>query len=212
MAPGDPVDGIGIVRYPDAVSGQLLAKSYRSRTGDRRGFVECSDPFGQLLGPIDRRFPDPLPIRAVERGEDLAAPAIEHGQRSPVPFRCYVTKRNRRSARLADAGGERIQRADAARWQPEAEGEPAGGRDPHPQAGEGARPETDRDQADPLPAARCGGGALDLLEQAGRMEGPPLRGEPQLRFVEDLAVAPAAGDGVDRRGVEADDVQNGATR
>jgi hypothetical protein len=44
------------------------------------------------------------------------------------------------------------------------------------------------------------------------MEGPLLWGEPQLRLVEDLAVAPAAGDGVDRRGVEADDVQSGATR
>jgi hypothetical protein len=30
--------------------------------------------------------------------------------------------------------------------------------------------------------------------------------------VQDLAVAPGAGDGVDRRGVEADDVQGFATR
>jgi hypothetical protein len=41
--------------------------------------------------------------------------------------------------------------------------------------------------------------------------GPPLRGEPQLRLVKDLAVAPGAGDGVDRRGVEADDDQGFAT-
>lgn len=39
------------------------------------------------------------------------------------------------------------------------------------------------------------------------MPGPPLRGEPQLRLVQDLAVAPGAGDGVDRRGIEADDDQ-----
>jgi hypothetical protein len=43
------------------------------------------------------------------------------------------------------------------------------------------------------------------------MEGPPARGEPQLRLVQDLAVAPGAGDGVNRRGVEADDDQGRAT-
>lgn len=39
------------------------------------------------------------------------------------------------------------------------------------------------------------------------MEGPPPRGQPQLRLVQDLAVAPSTGDGVNRRGVEADDDQ-----
>jgi hypothetical protein len=41
--------------------------------------------------------------------------------------------------------------------------------------------------------------------------GPPLRGEPQLRLVQYLAVAPGAGDGVNRRGVKADDDQGIAT-
>jgi hypothetical protein len=194
------VDGIGIVRYPDAISGQLLAKAYRSRTGDRRGFVECSDPLGQILRAVDGWLPDPLPGRRVKRGKDLAAPAVE--DRQPLPLR----------PDLADPDGKRVEGADPTRRQAEAERQPAGGRDPHPQAGERPRPEADGDQVDALPAARRRGRPLDLLEQAGRMEGPPLRGEPQLRLVEDLAVAPAAGDGVDRRGVEADDVQSGATR
>lgn len=43
------------------------------------------------------------------------------------------------------------------------------------------------------------------------MPGPAVRGEPQLRLVQDLAVAPGAGNGVDGRGIEADDDQRRAT-
>lgn len=200
MARGDPVDGIGVVRYPDAVSGQLVTKSYRPRTGDRRSFPQRGDPLGQLLGPVDGRLPDPRSVIRVERGEDLAPPAVEDGE--PLAG----------STGLGYARRQGVEGADAARRQAEAEAEPAGGRNPDPQAGEGAGPEPDRDQVDGLPAARRGGGALDLLQQPGRVQGPPLRGEPQLRLVQNLAVAPGAGDGVDRRGVEADDVQDGATR
>jgi hypothetical protein len=200
VARGDPVDGIGIVRYPDAVSGQLLPKSYRPRTGHRRGFPQRRDPLRQLLGPVDRRLPEPRPVGRVERGEDLTPPAVEN--REPLAGR----------AGLADPRRQGIEGADAERRQAEAEAQPAGGRDPDPQAGEGTGAEPDRDQVDLAPAARRGGGALDLLQQPGRVQGPPRRGEPQLRLVQNLAVAPGAGDGVDRRGVEADDVQDGATR
>lgn len=212
MARGDPVNGIGVVRYPDAVSGQLVTESYRPRTGDRGGFPQRGDPLGQLLGPEDGRLPEPRPVRVVERGEDLAPPAVENGKRSSVPFRCPTLIRNRRIVHFEDARREGVQGADPARRQAEADGEAAGGRDPHPQAGEGAGAQPDRDQVNRLPAAGGRGGALDLLQQPGRVEGPPLRGEPQLRLVQDLAVAPGAGDGVDRRGVEADDVQERATR
>jgi hypothetical protein len=37
------------------------------------------------------------------------------------------------------------------------------------------------------------------------VQGPSLGGKPKPRLVQDLPVAPGAGDGVDRRGVEADD-------
>jgi hypothetical protein len=193
------VDGIGVVRYPDAAAGQLVTKAYRPRTGDRRGSLHLSHPRRQLFRPVDGRLPEPLPLRRVEGGEDLATPAVEHGQ--PLLL----------GRGLADPGGEGVERADAPRRQAEADAEPARGRDPDPQAGEGAGPEADREQVNRLPAARRRGRALDLLEQAGRVPGPPLRGEPQLRLVQYLAVAPGTGDGVYRRGVEADDDQGFAT-
>jgi len=196
---GDPVDGIGIVRYPDAVSGQLLPESYRPRAGDHRGFVQRRNPLGQLLGPVDGGLPGPRPVGAVERGEDLAAPAVQH--REPRPL----------GTDLADPGGEGVERADAARREAEADAEPAGAGDPDPQAGEGAGAEPDREQVDLLPAAGRRSRPLDLLQQPGRVQRPPLGGQPQLRLVQDLAVAPGAGDGVDRRGVEADDYQGCAT-
>lgn len=198
MPGGNPVDGIGIVRYLDAASGQLLTESYRSGTGDRWGPCERSDAPDQLLGPEHGRLPDPHTVRVVERREDLAAPAVQH--RQPLA-----------GGGLADPRGQRVERADAPRWQAEADAEAASGRNPHPQAGEGAGAEPDRDQVDRVPAARRRGRPLDLRQQAGRMQGPPLRGQSQLRLVQDLAVAPGAGDGVNRRGVEADDVQGVAT-
>lgn len=200
MPRGDPVDGIGIVRYLDAVSGQLLAKSYRPRTGDRRSLVQRHDPLRQLLGPVDGRLPEPGAVLSIESGEDLPPPAVEDGESRVL------------RPGLADPRRQGIEGADAARRQPEADAEPAGGRDPDPQAGEGAGTEPDGDQVDLAPAPRRGGGALDLLQQPGRVQGPPRGGETQLRLVKNLAVAPGAGDGVDRRGVEADDVQDGATR
>ena len=200
MARGDAVDGVGVVRYADAVSGKLLSKSYRPRTGHSRGCVELGDPLGQIRGPVDRRLPDPLPVIGVERGEDLTPPAVEDGE--PLALR----------PGLGDARRQGVERADAAGRQAEAEREAAGGRDPDPQAGEGPRAEADREQVDRLPAAGGVNAALDLLEQPRRMQGPPLRGDPELRFVDDLAVAPGAGDGVNRRGVEADDDQGSATR
>jgi len=193
------VDGIGIVRYADTVSSQLLAKAYRSGTGDCRGFHQLGDALGQILGPVDGGLPESLPVRRVESGEDLAAPAVEHSQRRGT-FR-----------RLPDAPRQGIERADAPRRQPEADAEAVRGRDPDPDPGEGAGAEPDPEQVDRPPAAGGGRGLLDLRQQPGRVQGPPLWGEPKLRLVQDLAVAPGAGDGVDRRGIEADDDQRRAT-
>jgi hypothetical protein len=199
MVRGNSVDGVGFVRYLDAASGQLLTESYRSGTGDRWGLWECSNLLGQLLGPKHGRLPNPCAGAVVERSEDLAAPAVQHCQ--PLAG----------GAGLADPRRQRVERADAAQRQTEADAEAAGGRDPHPQAGEGAGAEPDREQVDRIPAALRRSRPLDLLQQAGRVQGPPLRGQTQLRLVQDLTVAPGAGDGVDRCGVEADDVQGVAT-
>jgi hypothetical protein len=189
------VDGIGIVRDADTVASQLFAESYRPGTGHRRDFAEGGDALRQLLGPVDRRLPEPLALSAVEGGEDLAPPAVEHGEGRATALR------------LLDAPAQRVERADAAQRQAEADAEAAGGRDPDPDPGEGAGAEADRDQVDRLPATRRGDRPLDLLQELGRMPRPSLRREAELRLVERLAVAPGAGDGVYRRGIEPDDEQ-----
>lgn len=112
---------------------------------------------------------------------------------------------------LEDPRGQGVERADAPRRQAEADAEAAGAGDADTQAGEGARAEADGEQVDALPAAGRDGRPLDLLQQPGRVQRPSGGGKPQLRLVQDLSVAPGAGDGVDRRGVEADDYQGFAT-
>ncbi|MDX6603733.1 MAG: hypothetical protein QOF23_242, partial [Solirubrobacterales bacterium] len=60
MPRGEPVHGIGIVRYPDTVSSQLVSKSYRPGAGDRRRRLQLTDALGELLRPADQRLPDSL--------------------------------------------------------------------------------------------------------------------------------------------------------
>jgi len=196
---GDPVDGIRVVGDADTVAGQLVTESYRPRTGHRRRRPQLVEALGQLLGPADERLPEPLSGPRVQRREDLAAEAVEN--RQPLPLRPGLG---------ADPAGERVEGADAGRRQPGRRRQPARGRDPDPQPGERAGPESDRDQVDRLPTAGSGGGTLDLAEQRRRVPGPAGGREPQLRLVQDLAVAPGAGGGVDGRGVEADDDQRGS--
>lgn len=103
MPRGDPVDGIGIVRYGDAVSGQLVTKSYRPRTGYRRGRLQPGDLRGQLLGSIDGRLPDPFAAGRVESGEDLAPPAVQDGE--PQTVRPGIPDPRRERVQGADAAG-----------------------------------------------------------------------------------------------------------
>jgi len=191
------VDGIGIVRYADAVSGQLLAESYRPGAGDRRGSVELAQPRRQPLGRVDGWLPERRTGRRVERREDLAPVAVE--DREPLAL----------GPGLGDPQRQRVERADAADRDPGGDPDPAGGGDPDPQPGEGAGAEPDRDQVDRVPAAGRGGDALDLGQQAGRVQRPPSLGEPQLRLPQNLAVAPGAGGGVGGRGIEPDYDQRG---
>ena len=205
----DPVDGVGIVRNLDTVASQLFAESYRPGTGYRRGLVEGCHPLGEFLRPQNGGLPDPVPLGVVKGRKDLAPPAIEHGQ--AVPFGRYAVRRNRRTFGPLNSAAQYVERADTPQRQAKADTEPPGGRDPDPDAGKGAGTEAHRDQVDRLPAAARGRRPLDLLQQPGRMQGPPPRGEPELRLLQDLAVAPGAGDGVNRRGIEADDDQGRAT-
>lgn len=175
MPRGDPVHGVGIVRYANAVSDQLLAKSYRAGAGNRRRFLQRGNPPGQLLRPVDGRLPQPLPVRRIERGEDLPVPAVEHRQRRAVPFGRSAAMRNS-GAGLEDPARESVEGADTAGGQPEADAEAMCRGDPDPQPGEGAGTQSDPEQVDRRPAAGGFGRPLDLGEQAGRVPGPALRG------------------------------------
>jgi hypothetical protein len=194
------VDRVGIVRDANAVSGQLLPKSYRPGAADRRGRAELADPLRERLRPVNRRLPDAGAVDVVEGREHLAAPTVEDRQRLAG-----------RILGAEDSPAEGVEGANPVGRKTEADGETAGGRDADPQAGEGAGAEPDRDQVDGAPATGRVRRFLDLGQQAGGVTGPTLRGEPQSRLVQDLAIAPGAGDGVDRRGVEADDDQRLAT-
>ena len=196
MARRDPVDGIGVVRDPDAASSfQLVTKSYRSGTGDRRGRGYLGESLRQRLRPHHGGLPEGGAAGVVESDEDLTAVAVEDREALP------------RRPRGADPGAERVEGHDAARPQPEAEAEALGGGDADPQPGEGPGADPDRDQADRLPAAGGLGAALDLAEEAGGVQRPAALVEPEVRLGDDLAVAPGAGGGVGGRGVEADDDQ-----
>ena len=195
MPRGDPVHGVGVVRDPDAGLLQLVAESYRPRAGAQRRRRQLGDLRRQLLGTADERLPGPLPRRRVERREDLAAKAVE--DRQPLAL----------AARRADRDADRVEGADAARRQAGGGGEPARRRDPDPQPGEGAGAEPDADPLDRFPAADGGDGALDLLQQPGRVQRPAAGREPQPSLVGDLAVAPGADGGIGGSGVEADDDQ-----
>jgi hypothetical protein len=201
VARGDPVDGIGVVRDADAAcSVQLVTKAYRPGTGDRGGLGQLGEPLGEHLGAHHGRLPERRAVGVVEGDEHLTAVAVE--DREPLSGR----------ARGGDPGAEGVKRRNPAPRFAKAGSQPLGGGDPDPQAGEGARPEPDRDQVDGRPAARRLGAALDLGQQAGGMAGPAPLGEAELGLGQDLAVAPGAGGRVGGRGVEADDDQDGLLR
>lgn len=209
MPRGNPVNGVGIVRYPDAVPGQLVPESYRPRAGGRRGLRQSGDAPLQLLGAADERLPDPLAAGAVERREDLAAAGVGNGEQIGATPSPGASGARSGCLALGHPRPERVQRADPGHRLGESGSQAARGRDPDPQPRERARAEPDAEQVDGLPAARGGGAALDFLEQGGRVPRPPLGGGPEQRLGEGLAVAPGAGGGVLGRGIEADDDQRG---
>jgi hypothetical protein len=194
---GDPVNGVGIVRYLDAVPGQLAPKSYRPGAGGRRGRGQGRNPLLQLLGAGHERLPDSLATSPVERRENLAAAGVADGE--PLAF----------DAGVLHPEPERIEGADAGDRLAKAGPQPARGRNSDPQPSERAGTEPYAEQVDPSPTADRRGAALDLLEQGGRVLRPPLGSGPAQRLAEDRTVAPSAGGGVLGRGIEADDDQRG---
>jgi hypothetical protein len=204
MPRGDPMDGVGVIRDADAMPSQLVPKSYRPRAGGPGRRRQRRDALLQLLRPADEGLPEARAGRVVERREDLAAAGVERGQ--PLALLAIVPL-------FCQPASDRVERADAGQRLAEAGAEAAGGGDGDPQPGERARPEPDRDQPDRVPAAGCGGAALDLGQQRGRVAGPTVVRRAQQRLVQRLALAPGAGGGVDGRGIEADyDQRRAASR
>jgi hypothetical protein len=80
MPRGDPVHGIGVVRYLDTAPNQLIAKSYRPRSGSQWGVRQLSGPLGKLGRRQGEGLPEALPGRRVERREDLPAARIQQSQ------------------------------------------------------------------------------------------------------------------------------------
>jgi hypothetical protein len=166
---GNSVNGVGIVRYPDAVPGQLVTESYRPRAGGRRRHGQRRDTLLELLGATDERLPEAIPALRIEGGKDLAAAGVKEGEAPAVSG----------SGRLPHRPPDRVEGADAGHRQAKADAEPTGGGDGDPQAGEGAGAETDREQVDALPAPSRSGTVLDLPQQRRRVPGPLVGGAQQ---------------------------------
>ncbi len=199
MPRGDPVHGVGVVRYLDVPARQLLPKSYRARSPAQHRSRRLGKPSRELLGRAQGRSPEALAGGRVERRADLAAARVLGDEALAV------------ASGRRQAAGQCVEGADAADRQAAAQRQAAGGGDADPQAGEGARPDPDRDPLDPLPTAGRRRGPLDLLQQRRRVQGPALAGEADQLFVEDLAVARGAGRGVSGGGVEPDYGQRSGT-
>ena len=198
VARGDPVDGIGVVRYPDAVSrparDEIVPPPNRRPTGLRRS---SRDPLGELLGPADAPAP-----RAARRRRRRARRRPRRGSRRgrpaarPPPPASPIPRASASSVQTPRAGRPRLAPSPRAVAIPTR----------RPVKEPGPSPTAIRSTA-PQPPAAVGRSARPRSSSPVACSGPPLRGEPQQRLVQDLAVAPGAGGGVDGRGVEADDDQ-----
>lgn len=177
----------------------MLPESYRARTGGQRR-LRRSEPLGQRLGRADQRPPELLAGDGIAGGENLAAASVEHGQPPAL------------AGRLAEAAGERVERADAAQRQAAGKGERPRGGDPDPQPGEGAGADPDRDPLDrpPTPCRRDRG--FDLPQQSRRVQRRAALGGADQRLVQDLSLGERADRGVAAGRIEAEDGQRRGTK
>jgi hypothetical protein len=192
------VDGVVVVRHLGSAILQLIAKSYRPRSGRQRGRGQLREALAELLRAADPRSPEALAGGRVVGGEGLPATRVEDRQ-----------PRASGARPLGEAERERVERADPGQREAGAGRQRLGAGDADPQAGEGAGAEADRDPLDSVPATGRGGRPLDLLEQSRRVPGAAVGAEAEQRLVEDLAAARRADGGVLGRRVEADQRQVG---
>jgi hypothetical protein len=189
---GHVVNGVDVLGNLNSPVRQLFAKAYRSRAGSPRGPGQLSDPLAELLRGKDEWLPEALPVRGVERGEDLATTRVQNRQSFPV-------------ARLGQRPAEGVQGADADSGNPRACRQPSCGREADADADERARPAADREPSHRLPTAADLDRSLDLGQEGGRVTRAALRREPKQLLVQDLAGAQRADGRICGRRVEADD-------
>ena len=160
MPRGDPVDGVGVVRHLGAATRQLIAKSYRPRSGgqrrlaQRRRAARRAPPAGRPSGSQSRS-----PAARVERREDLAAPRVEDGEALAAPPR-PPGEPAREGVERADAG-----HAAARRLAPSARAVAIPTRRPVKEPG--PSPTAIRSTSLPAPGGR--GRPLDLRQQPRRV-------------------------------------------
>jgi hypothetical protein len=185
---------------------QLLAKSYRPRTGCPQGRRERSDLLGEIRGSSDERLPKTLAAGCVESRKDLTATGVKNGQTSGAPFPRNGGQRRTGAGRLlAEGTAERIQGADATDGHSRAGSQTPGRRQPDPDADERPRPAADADPSHLLPAAARLRRALYLGEQGGRVLRASVSRQAERRLMQHLAAAHRADGGVGARRVETDD-------
>ena len=197
---------VRVVRDIDIPVRQLLAKSYRPRTGRPQGRRKRGDLLGKICRSGDERLPKTLAARRVEGRKDLASTGVKHSQASGAPFPLHRGKRRTGTGfLLADGTTKRIQAAGACHRYTGAGRQAPGRRQPDPDANERTWPTAHGNPRHLLPAAAGLRRALHLGEQGGRVLGPPVGCQAEGRLVQHLTAAHRADGGVGGRRVEADD-------
>ena len=170
---------------------EIVPPPNRPPTG---GADSCHQPLAELLG------------RSTPGSQTARRPRAGRGRRRPR----RGSRRGRRAARRSPAASP-IRGASASRVQTPRARPPEAPRalavaipTRRPVNEPGPSPTAIRSTAS-QPPPPLGRSARPRRAGAVACRGPAVRGEPELRLVEDLAVAPGAGGGVGGRGVEADD-------
>jgi hypothetical protein len=200
------VHRVRVVGDVDVPVRQLLAKSYRPRTGCSQGRGERGDPLGKIRGSGDERLPKTLAAGRVEGRKDLTAAGVKHGQASGAPFPLHRGKRRTGTGCLpADGTTKRIQAADTCRRYAGAGRQAPGCRQPDPNADKGPWPAADGNPPHLLPAAAGPRRALRLGEQGGRVLGAAVGRQAECRLVQHPTAAHRADGRIGGRRIETDD-------
>ena len=166
---------------------QFVSESYRARTAGSDGKSRFGDSFAKLLRSADRRWPLQDAIWFVKCGEGFASAGIDYSQPRSVNRDAFAVAF--RTVRSAHCKREGIEAGKADRIHTRTKGQTTGGGDTDPDTGKCARPHSDGDPVNLVPAAKClrrfFDGAKQLLTVLGSaaFAGPQGEAEGQLNSV-----------------------------